>query len=55
MGMCIKLIKYNSEFGSDELLVENIFMEAYHKEIEKFYPEKHLSKVQLMAFKQEAL
>lgn len=54
MGMCVKLTKYNSEFGSDELLVENIFMEAYHKEIEKFYPEKHLSKVQLMAFKQEA-
>jgi hypothetical protein len=54
MGMCIKLIKYNSEFGSDELLVENIFMEAYHKEMEKYYPEKHLSKVQLMAFKQEA-
>ena len=54
MGMCIKLIKYNSEFGSDELLVENIFMEVYHKEMEKYYPEKHLSKVQLMAFKQEA-
>ena len=54
MAMCIKLTKYNSEFGSDELLVDNIFMEAYHKEIEKFYPEKHLTKVQLMAFNQEA-
>ena len=54
MAMCIKLIKYNSEFGSDEVMVDNIFMQAYHKEIEKYYPEKHLSKVQLMAFKQEA-
>ena len=35
-------------------MVENIFMEAYHKEFDKYYPEKHLSKVQLMAFKQEA-
>ncbi|MBP6528218.1 MAG: hypothetical protein KA235_08235 [Prevotella sp.] len=54
IAMCIKLTKYNPEFGSDELLVDNIFMEAYHKDIENFYPEKHLSKVQLMAFKQEA-
>lgn len=54
MAMCIKLIKYNSEFGGDELMVENIFMEAYHKDLDKYYPEKHLSKVQLMAFKQEA-
>ena len=54
MTMCVKLIKYNSEFGSDEIMVENIFQEAYHKETEKYYPEKHLSKVQLMAFKQEA-
>ena len=53
MAMCMKLIKYNPDYGRDDLLVENIFTAVYHKKLIKIYPYKHLVKSQLLVFRQQ--